>query len=113
MVNLSNHNSDRILWSGGSINVKKGYIKSRLLLFTFILLIFITGCLFYVWSRIQVIDIGYKISEELSRGKRLAETNKKLKLEIAILKSYNRIGKIASQELKMIEPNPNQVIVIR
>lgn len=113
MVKLSSHNSDRILWSGKPINVKKLSIKSKLISFMIILLIFITGCLFYVWSRIQVIDIGYKISNEIARGKRLAEENKKLRLEIAILKSYSRIEKIASQEFKMVEPNPNQVIVIR
>lgn len=114
-MKLSNNSSDRILWPGESISVKKKkiYIKSNIILFTLILLIIIVDCLFYVWSRIQVIDIGYKISNELTRGKRLAEDNKKLKLEIAMLKSYNRIEKIATQELKMIKLNPNQVIVIR
>jgi cell division protein FtsL len=36
-----------------------------------------------------------------------------LKLEIAMLKSYNRIEKIAVEELKMIKANPHQVIIIR
>jgi cell division protein FtsL len=43
----------------------------------------------------------------------LGEANKKLRLEIATLKSYARIEKIALEELRMAKPRPEQVIVIR
>lgn len=77
------------------------------------LLMFIGGSLFYVWSRIQVIQIGYAISEALKEERDLALVNKKLRLEIATLKSYGRIEKIASEELGMVKPKPDQVIIIR
>ena len=43
----------------------------------------------------------------------LTEANKKLRLEIATLKSYARIEKLALEELRMAKPRPEQVIVIR
>ena len=69
--------------------------------------------LFFVWSRIQVIQTGYEISDALKEGRVLDEANKKLRVQIATLKSYARIEKIAIDELKMVKPKPDQVIVIR
>ncbi len=71
------------------------------------------GSLFYVWSRVQVIQLGYEISSALKEGRKLLEANRKLRLEIATLKSYARIEKLAVEELKMSKPKPDQVIVIR
>jgi len=83
------------------------------LTFTLLMLLFIGGSLFYVWSRIQVIQVGYEISNALKEERALAEANKKLRVEIATLKSYARIEKVAVEELKMTKPKPDQVIVIR
>jgi cell division protein FtsL len=69
--------------------------------------------LFYVWSRIQVIQLGYEISNSLKEERALTEANKKLRLEIATLKSCARIEKFALEELSMSKPKPDQVIVIR
>jgi cell division protein FtsL len=77
------------------------------------MLLVIGGALFYVWSRVQVIQLGYEISNAMKQERALTETNKKLRLEIATLKSYARIEKIAAEELGMAEPKPEQVIVIR
>jgi cell division protein FtsL len=89
-------------------------IKSNLLLlFTLLLLFLIGGSLFYVWSRIQVIQLGYEISNTMKEERALTEDNKKLRVEIATLKSYARIEKLAVEELRMAKPKPDQVIVIR
>jgi cell division protein FtsL len=77
------------------------------------MLFLIGGSLFYVWSRIQVIQIGYEISNVLKEERALNEESKKLRLEIATLKSYARIEKMAVEELGMAKPKPDQVIVIR
>jgi cell division protein FtsL len=84
-----------------------------ILLFLVLLLFLIGGSLFYVWSRIQVIQLGYEISNALKEERALAELNKRLRLEIATLKSYTRIEKFAVEELRMTKPKPDQVIVIR
>jgi cell division protein FtsL len=108
--------SDRILWT------EKGRVAQRkpvavklnlLLLFTLIMLFLIGGSLFHVWSRIQVIRLGYEISHALKAERMLAEENKRLHLEIATLKSYGRIERIAVEDLGMTKPRPDQVIVVR
>src|SRR3990170_6414824 len=95
-------------------NGKRNLSKPRLLLFfTLLLFLLIGGSLFYVWSRIQVIQLGYEISNALKEGRGLTEASKKLRIEIAALKSYDRIERIATEELGMAKPKPDQVIVIR
>jgi cell division protein FtsL len=49
----------------------------------------------------------------LKAERTLTEESKKLRLEIATLKSYARIEKVAVEELRMAKPKPEQVIVIR
>ena len=105
---------DRILWTGEDSKAKPKAIKLHfVILFAALILFFIGGCLFYVWSRIQVLQLGYEISNALKEERTLTETNKKLRLEIATLKSYGRIEKLAVEELKMVKPKPEQVMVIR
>ena len=105
---------DRILWTGEDSKVKPKRIKlGRFLLFALVMLFIIGGSLFYVWSRIQVIRLGYEISSALKEEKALTDANKRLRLEIATLKSYARIEKVAVEELRMAKPKPEQVIVIR
>jgi cell division protein FtsL len=107
-------NRDRILWTGESRKAGPKRIKlNRLFLFAFLMLFLIGGSLFYVWSRIQVIRLGYEISSALKEEKTLTEVNKRLRLEIATLKSYARIEKFAVEELRMAKPKPEQVVVIR
>ena len=114
MAKNLNKNGDRILWTGEDSKVRPKGIKLNLLvLFTLLLLFFIGGSLFYVWTRIQVIQLGYEISNTLKEERALTEANKKLRLEIATLKSYTRIEKLAVEDLKMAKPKPEQVIVIR
>jgi cell division protein FtsL len=49
----------------------------------------------------------------MKEEKALTEANKRLRLEIATLKSYARIEKLAVEELRMVKPKPEQVVVIR
>ncbi len=114
MTKIRSGGADRILWMEGGSKRRPVAIRSRpLLLFIFLLFLLIGGSLFYVWSRIQVIQYGYKISNALKEERTLTEANKKLRVEIATLKSYARIEKIAVEELRMAKPKPDQVIVIR
>ncbi len=87
--------------------------RPHLLLFTLFLLFLIGGSLIYVWSRIQVIQAGYEISNAMKAGRTLGEENKRLRVEAEALKSYSRIERIATQELGMSKSRPDQVIIIR
>jgi cell division protein FtsL len=115
MARAMNRSADRVLWMDkGTKRSKSIAIKPNLLLlFTLFLFCLIGGSLFYVWSRIQVIQLGYEISDSVKAERALMEDNKKLRVEIATLKSYGRIEKLAVEELRMAKPKPDQVIVIR
>jgi cell division protein FtsL len=107
-------NEDQILWTRGGSKIKPKRIRSNFLpLFILLMIFLLGGSLFYVWSRIQVIHLGYEISDALKEERALTEANKKVRVEIATLKSYARIEKFAMEELKMAKPKPEQVIVIR
>lgn len=116
MARTIGRGGDRILWmeEGWKGKAKPIRIKSSLLFFfTLLILLLIAGALFCVWSRIQVIQLGYEISSALKEERTLVVANKRLRLEVATLKSYARIEKIATEELRMDKPKPDQVIVIR
>ncbi len=103
-----------VLWTEKSSKKKSSRTTLQTVFWSSLfLLLVIGGSLFYVWSRIQVIHLGYEISRTLKEGKALTEANKRLRVEVATLKSYSRIEKIAVEELKMGKPKPDQVIVIR
>ncbi len=73
----------------------------------------IGASLFYVWSRVLVINLGYDLSEAMDKHGKLVGENKKLHIEIALLKSLARIERIAQDELDMEKPIPGQVILMK
>jgi cell division protein FtsL len=108
--------ADRVLWMDQKSRKTKTILhprRSNLLIFIVPMLLLILSSLFFVWSRIQVIQLGYEISLALKQGRALDEGNKRLRLEIATLKSYSRIEKIAVEDLGLSKPRSEQVIVIR
>ncbi len=113
MARVLSGTEDRILWSNARERPKVAVPKRGLLFFTVLMGFLVGASLFYVWSRIQGIQLGYEISNAVKQERALLEANKKLRLEIAELKSYGRIEKIAVEELNMSKPAPGQVVVIR
>ncbi|RPJ80311.1 MAG: hypothetical protein EHJ94_06720 [Deltaproteobacteria bacterium] len=77
-----------------------------------LLLILMGELLSYTWCRVQCIRTGYKITEEKKRNKELINLQKNLQVELAGLKSPDRIGRIARERLGLIIPEPKQIIVI-
>ncbi len=73
----------------------------------------IAGSLFYVWSRVLVINLGYDLSEAMEVHRKLVQENKKLHIEVALLKSLARIERIAREELDMEKPLPGQIILMK
>lgn len=89
---------------------KKGVKLFRLII---IALIFMAITLVYVWFRISITKIDYRIAEEMHSGDTLLEENRKLKVEIATLKSPHRIESIARAKLGMDYPERDQVIFLK
>ena len=76
-------------------------------------LVFIGCSLFYVWSHHQIISLGYETSQATREEGELLQENKKLRLELAALKSPSRIERMASQELGLVSPQKGQLIIVR
>lgn len=66
-----------------------------------------------VWIRLRVIDYGYKISKATREHNQLLELNRRLRLELALLKNPERITQIARNELNLQSPNPDQIKRLR
>jgi cell division protein FtsL len=78
----------------------------------FFMVIFIIELLFYTWSRVQCVQLGYELSEAAGKQNDLLLLRNNLKIEIAHLKSPKRITEIAKEQLGLTLPKPNQLIVI-
>ena len=87
--------------------------RARGFLTSCIIAAFIAGSLFYVWSRVLVINLGYDLSQAMDVQWNLVQDNKKLHIEIATLKSLARIERIAQDELDMEKPIPGQIILMK
>ena len=75
--------------------------------------ILMLSCFMFVWTRICVLDTGYKISEAIKTQGKYLQENRKLKIERASLASPSRIEKVAKNKLGMINPKNNQVVILK
>ncbi|HKK01527.1 MAG TPA: cell division protein FtsL [Desulfuromonadales bacterium] len=69
--------------------------------------------LFFVWSRIQVINLEYNISSLEEQLRTAQHQSRQLRLEAASLRSPARIEKIARQELGLQLPTPEQIVTVK
>jgi len=79
----------------------------------FIATILMAVLLIYVWSHIHMTELEYQIARELSSKEQFAEEQAKLKVELATLKSPQRIEIIAREKLQMTYPGREQVILLK
>ena len=81
----------------------------------FILVAFIlmAVALLLVWTRVHMTQLEYRVADEINRGERLLEEQRKLRLEYATLKAPQRIERIAKEKLLMSYPKQEQVIVLK
>lgn len=76
------------------------------------LLIFIAGLLFYAWCSVQSVKIRYEISREAENHRNLIVLQNSLKVELAHLKSPQRLAEIAERQIGLTVPAPEQIVVI-
>jgi cell division protein FtsL len=65
---------------------------------------------FYVWHQAAIIQIGYQTSRLEERMAGLNEDIKKLETDKAALLAPDRVDRIAREELRLVEPQPEQII---
>jgi cell division protein FtsL len=68
--------------------------------------------LFFVWSRLQVVNLEYGISSLEGRLRNLQQESRGLQVEVATLRSPVRIEQMARRELGLRLPAPEQVITV-
>jgi cell division protein FtsL len=66
-----------------------------------------------VWTHQQAIAYGYEITRETKRHARLLEQNRRLRIELAVLKDPARISKLARQRFGLADPEPEQIHRLR
>jgi cell division protein FtsL len=66
----------------------------------------------YVWCRVQVVQLGYLLSDAHRQHAQLLNDNKKLQLELARLKAPERVERIAIQKLGLRYPTKDQIVVL-
>ena len=90
------------------------HVDSRLLKAVFFMsLALLTMIMLCVWSRLEVVRLGYEISKLQQAEIQLREESKKLRLEIASLGALQRIEHIAATKLGMIQPGDKDVIFLK
>ena len=73
---------------------------------------FIAELLFYTWCQVQYVRVKYEIQEQTTRARKLSAMHDNLKIELARLKSPQRISKIARTQLGLVTPSPKQTIIL-
>jgi cell division protein FtsL len=88
--------------------------KQKNLFFTLaIVVLVVTFLILFVWSRLEVINLGYRISYVDKTQKELLRINRELKLEITSLKSPSRLEKLGGENFDLFPPDPKQIVMVR
>jgi len=91
----------------------KGVHRHLPLLAVSVAIVFIGCSLFSVWAHQQVISLGYEISRASEEEQDLFQESKKLRLELAALKSPKRVENVALKDLGFINPQKEQLVIVR
>ena len=86
--------------------------QKAMVLWIIFMAMFIAELLLYAWSRVQCVDAGYEISRATQHQLELITLQNNLKIELASLKSPDRIAKIAQKKLGLVTPTPKQMVII-
>lgn len=84
------------------------YIKQALSL----LAVGVILLLVYVWTRVQVLQLGYEVSKIRKETTELAQQRDLLGSDVATLKSPDRLSKIATELFGMRLPGGDEVVIL-
>jgi cell division protein FtsL len=77
-----------------------------------LLVLVISEFLFYTWCRVQCTRLGYEMTRDLDANRKQTVLQNSLVLELARLKSPERISAIARQQMKLEPPSHEQMMVL-
>ena len=68
--------------------------------------------LVFVWSRLEVVQVGYEISQSNKIYQERIRENQRLRVEVSSLRSPSRIEEMARKNLGFINPKQEQIFLI-
>jgi len=105
-------NAKKRLVNSEIVRVRDNKRRDLYLIFFFIFTI-AALLLFYVWQRLENVELAYRIEELKKEYSKQVETNNKLKLKKERLIDLERISEIAKRELGMKEPGYYEIIITK
>jgi|SoiMethySBSTD1v2_1073268.scaffolds.fasta_scaffold21618_3 cell division protein FtsL len=75
--------------------------------------VIVTAATAHVSLRYKVIRAGYDLGERLDELRVLEEQNRQLRLELSLLRSPERIERLAREKLGLVHPEPGHIRVVR
>jgi cell division protein FtsL len=72
----------------------------------------VMAALFYVWTSVTTVQLGYELSEAAKVHETLLEENRGLRVEVAALKAPDRLARLAKQNHGLAPPATEQVIEV-
>ena len=88
-------------------------LKGKEVFMISLILFFLMGTgISYVWSNFEKTQIGYDLSQLKREEMRMREINRKLRLELALLKSPQNLESRAVNDLGLRQPVPEQIVVL-
>ena len=72
----------------------------------------VLASLFYVWTHITTVELGYALSRESTRHKSLLEENRALRVEVAALRAPERLERVAKTGYPLAPPAKEQIVHI-
>lgn len=76
------------------------------------IVVLLGAALLHVWTRLEVIRIGYALSEQTKIHRALREHEQRLRLELATQKDPAAIERVAREQLHMAPPDPSSIRII-
>lgn len=70
----------------------------------------VLAALFYVWTHVASVRLGYEISRAGEAHRALIEENRALRVEVASLKDPKRLAALATEKYGLAPPKPSQII---
>lgn len=69
--------------------------------------------LLFVWERVDIVRVGYRIEQLKTQKIALQREQDELRVKVSALTAPDRIAKAATEKLGMIPPQPGQVVMVR
>lgn len=68
--------------------------------------------LLFVWERVDIVRVGYKIEQLKAQKVALQREQDELRVKVSALTAPDRIARAATEKLGMMPPQPGQVVMV-